>query len=112
ASSSTCPRKLFNLSRTEDVRRYVVRRRVLKSGKKDRLKAPKVQRLMTPKIKARRAKKAKDAIAKVRASAAERREYLRLIASHRRALRQRDHSKKHTHKVHTQRAEVAAFQKK
>lgn len=105
-------RKLFNLSRSDDVRKYVVRRRVTKAGKKDRMKAPKIQRLITPKIKARRYQKAQSALEHVRRSAAERREYLRLIASHRRALRQRDHAKKHTRKVHTQRTEVAAFQKK
>lgn len=105
-------RKLFNLSRNDDVRKYVVRRRVSKAGKKDRLKAPKIQRLITPTIKARRAKKAAVLIEKVRKSAEERREYLKTIASHRRSLRHRAHSKKHSRKVAAQKIEVAAFQKR
>ncbi|XP_055386197.1 40S ribosomal protein S6 [Condylostylus longicornis] len=42
-------RKLYNLSKEDDVRRYVVRRPLPeKDGKKARSKAPKIQRLVTP----------------------------------------------------------------
>jgi len=42
-------RKLFNLSKEDDVRQYVLRRPVVgKEGKKPRTKAPKIQRLVTP----------------------------------------------------------------
>merc|ERR1712055_1246265 len=42
-------RKLFNLSKEDDVRQYVVRRPLPeKEGKKPRTKAPKIQRLVTP----------------------------------------------------------------
>jgi len=41
-------RKLFNLSKDDDVRRFVIRRRIDKDGKKPRFKAPKIQRLVTP----------------------------------------------------------------
>ena len=42
-------RKLFNLSKEDDVRQYVVRRPLpAKEGKKARTKAPKIQRLVTP----------------------------------------------------------------
>jgi len=42
-------RKLFNLSKEDDVRQYVVRRPLeQKPGKKARTKAPKIQRLITP----------------------------------------------------------------
>jgi len=42
-------RKLFNLSKEDDVRKYVVRRELpVKEGKKKRTKAPKIQRLVTP----------------------------------------------------------------
>lgn len=42
-------RKLFNLSKQDDVRQYVVKRPLpQKDGKKQRFKAPKVQRLITP----------------------------------------------------------------
>eukprot|EP00800_Vazella_pourtalesii_P014079 TRINITY_DN3481_c0_g1_i1.p1 TRINITY_DN3481_c0_g1~~TRINITY_DN3481_c0_g1_i1.p1 ORF type:complete len:247 (+),score=51.24 TRINITY_DN3481_c0_g1_i1:71-811(+) len=42
-------RKLYNLSRNDDVRKYVLKRPLpLKEGKKQRFKAPKIQRLITP----------------------------------------------------------------
>lgn len=43
-------RKLFNLTKEDDVRKYVIRREVpsKKEGKKARSKAPKIQRLVTP----------------------------------------------------------------
>ena len=45
ASSS---RKLFNLSKENDVRQYVVRKPLNKEGTNPRTKAPKIQRLITP----------------------------------------------------------------
>ncbi|CAD2216853.1 small subunit ribosomal protein S6e [Angomonas deanei] len=103
-------RKLFNLGRDADLSKVVVRRRVTKEGKKDRLKSPKIQRLITPKIKARRAKKATLMIAKVRKSAEERRAYLKTVAAERRSRRQRYHAKSHNKKVALQNAEVKAMQ--
>jgi len=41
-------RKLFNLSKKDDVRQYVIRRQIVKEGKKPTTKAPKIQRLVTP----------------------------------------------------------------
>ena len=41
-------RRLFNLSKDDDVRKYVVRREITKEGKKPYSKAPKIQRLVTP----------------------------------------------------------------
>jgi len=42
-------RKLFNLSKEDDVRKYVVRRPLkAKEGKKEKFRAPKIQRLITP----------------------------------------------------------------
>jgi small subunit ribosomal protein S6e len=42
-------RKLFNLSKEDDVRKYVVRRPLkIKEGKKEKFRAPKIQRLITP----------------------------------------------------------------
>uniref|UniRef100_UPI00358FDC1B small ribosomal subunit protein eS6 n=1 Tax=Myxine glutinosa TaxID=7769 RepID=UPI00358FDC1B len=43
-------RKLFNLSKEDDVRQYVVRRPIIREGKKPRSKAPKIQRLVTPRV--------------------------------------------------------------
>ncbi|ELW64178.1 Epithelial cell-transforming sequence 2 oncogene-like protein [Tupaia chinensis] len=50
-----CPRasrirKLFNLSKEDDVHQYVVRKPLNKEGKKPRTKAPKIQRLVTPRV--------------------------------------------------------------
>ncbi|KAF4529005.1 hypothetical protein B566_EDAN017434 [Ephemera danica] len=42
-------RKLFNLTKEDDVRQYVIKRALPpKDGKKQRFKAPKIQRLITP----------------------------------------------------------------
>ncbi len=41
-------RKLFNLTKQDDVRKYVVKREVKKEGKKAVFKAPQIQRLVTP----------------------------------------------------------------
>merc|ERR1719473_1201709 len=42
-------RKLFNLTKDDDVRKYVIRRELpAKEGKKASTKAPKIQRLVTP----------------------------------------------------------------
>lgn len=47
-------RKLFNLSKEDDVRQYVVKRPLVpkegKESKKQRCKAPKIQRLITPSV--------------------------------------------------------------
>ncbi|XP_036135569.1 40S ribosomal protein S6-like [Molossus molossus] len=43
-------RKLFNLSKEDDVRQYVVRKPLNKEGKKPRTTAPKIQRLVTPRV--------------------------------------------------------------
>jgi small subunit ribosomal protein S6e len=53
-------RKLFNLSKEDDVRQYVIRRELpAKEGKKPRTKAPKIQRLVTPQtLQRKRHKKA------------------------------------------------------
>jgi len=41
-------RKLFNLAKNDDVRKYVIRRQIVRDGKKPTSKAPKIQRLVTP----------------------------------------------------------------
>jgi len=41
-------RKLFNLDKKDDVRKFVIRRKIEKDGKKAYFKAPKIQRLVTP----------------------------------------------------------------
>jgi len=41
-------RKLFNLTKEQDVKKFVIRRTITKEGKKPRTKAPQIQRLITP----------------------------------------------------------------
>jgi len=42
-------RKLFNLTKDDDVQQYVIRRALpVKEGKKQKYKTPKIQRLVTP----------------------------------------------------------------
>jgi len=41
-------RKLFNLEKADDVKKFVIRRQIVKDGKKPYFKAPKIQRLVTP----------------------------------------------------------------
>jgi len=41
-------RKLFNLTKEDDVRQFVIKREIKKDGKKTVTKAPKIQRLVTP----------------------------------------------------------------
>ena len=47
---SSIIRKLFNLSKEDEVRQYVVRKPLSKEGKKPRTKAPKIQHLVTPRV--------------------------------------------------------------
>ena len=67
-------RKLFNLEKTDDVRQYVIARKVTRKSGKEYRKAPKIQRLITPVVLQRkRARKAAKLSQrdKVRAEAAE-----------------------------------------
>ena len=88
-------RKLFNLGNDDDVRRYVVRRKVEKAGKKIRFKAPKVQRLVTKKTKANRVKKLKARRASIQHSAELRRTFLHDLSKERMAHRQRKNARAH-----------------
>nr|BAN20299.1 ribosomal protein S6 [Riptortus pedestris] len=75
-------RKLFNLSKEDDVRQYVIKRPLpLKEGQtKQRFKAPKIQRLITPVVLQR--KRHRIALKKKRAERRkeEAREYAKLLA--------------------------------
>lgn len=90
-------RKLFNLSKEDDVRKYVIRRELpVKEGKpapkKPKTKAPKIQRLVTPiTLQRKRHRKAlnKRRIAANKEKAAE---YAKLLAKSRKEERERKHS--------------------
>merc|ERR1712055_1068400 len=83
-------RKLFNLSKEDDVRQYVVRRPLPeKEGKKAKSKAPKIQRLVTPVVlqrkRARFALKKKRVTNKREAHA----EYMKLLAQRMKEAKER-----------------------
>ena len=82
-------RQLFGLGQKDDVRSFVVRRKVEKEGKKPRMKAPKIQRLITPVVQARRAAKVSARIATMKVSQDQRKEFLQTMAAQRMATRQR-----------------------
>ena len=83
-------RKLFNLTKDDDVRQYVVRRPLpVKEGKKPRTKAPKIQRLVTPVVlqrKRHRLALKKKRAAKRREDAAE---YAKLLAQRMKEAKER-----------------------
>jgi len=86
-------RKLFNLSKEDDVRKYVVRKPLkAKEGKKEKFRAPKIQRLITPlRLQRKRrilsAKKAKVELHKLQAN-----EYAKLLAQYVKEKRERKRS--------------------
>jgi len=86
-------RKLFNLSKEDDVRKYVVRKPLkAKEGKKEKFRAPKIQRLITPlrlqrKRRVLAAKKAKVNLHKLQAN-----EYAKLLAIYMKEKRERKRS--------------------
>merc|ERR1712029_1148386 len=74
-------RRLFNLTKEDDVRQYVVRRPLPeKEGKKSKSKAPKIQRLVTPVVLQR--KRARNALKKKRMEKKrdDKAEYAKLLA--------------------------------
>lgn len=88
-------RKLFNLSKEDDVRQFVIRRKLaVKEGKKPQTKAPKIQRLVSP-VSLRR-KKHRLALKKQRFTAQkdQKAEYTKLLTQIRKDKRQALLSKK------------------
>lgn len=90
-------RKLFNLSKEDDVRQYVVRRPLaVKEGKKPKTKAPKIQRLVTPLVvqrKRHRLALKKRRSAKKRDEAAE---YAKLLATRIKEAKERKAERRRT----------------
>merc|ERR1712083_887678 len=83
-------RKLFNLSKEDDVRQYVIKRPLSgKEGKKPKSKAPKIQRLITPAVLQR--KRHKKAIKRNRSikSKEEKAEYAKLLAMRQKEAREK-----------------------
>eukprot|EP01004_Peranema_trichophorum_P005673 NODE_4524_length_1154_cov_319.962173_g4006_i0.p1 GENE.NODE_4524_length_1154_cov_319.962173_g4006_i0~~NODE_4524_length_1154_cov_319.962173_g4006_i0.p1 ORF type:complete len:336 (-),score=108.82 NODE_4524_length_1154_cov_319.962173_g4006_i0:73-1080(-) len=87
-------RKLFNLTKEDDVRKYVLKRTIQREGKKPRTKSPKIQRLITP-ITLERKRRKRALIAKRRAKSQEEREkYQQLIARRRSLVVQKKRAKR------------------
>ncbi|XP_060067217.1 small ribosomal subunit protein eS6-like [Ylistrum balloti] len=87
-------RKLFNLTKEDDVRQYVVRRPLpQKEGKKAKTKAPKIQRLVTPVVLQR--KRHKLALKRKRASKKreDAAEYAKLLAMRMKEAKERKRSR-------------------
>lgn len=82
-------RKLFNLSKDDDVRKYVVRREVpsKKEGQKPKSKAPKIQRLVTPVALQRKRRLMALKIAKLEASKQAAAEYADLLSARKQELK-------------------------
>jgi len=103
-------RKLFNLSKEDDVRKYVIGREIpsKKEGKKPTTKAPKIQRLVTPRVlqhkrqrladKRRRAEANKDAAA----------EYAKLLAQRTKEFREKRQSALKKRRLSSQKASESA----
>ncbi|KAK3789379.1 hypothetical protein RRG08_001766 [Elysia crispata] len=88
-------RKLFNLSKDDDVRQYVVRRPLPeKEGKKAKSKAPKIQRLVTPVVLQR--KRHRNALKKKRVlrKRDEAAEYAKLLAQRMKEAKERKAERK------------------
>merc|ERR1712025_338263 len=82
-------RKLFNLSKEDDVRQYVVHRPLPeKEGKKPRSKAPKIQRLVTPARIQRKRKVLALKRQRAEKNQAQAAEYAKLLAQRQREKRQ------------------------
>lgn len=86
-------RKLFNLSKDDDVRKYVIRRVVpaKKEGKKATTKAPKIQRLVTPLSIQRRRHLRSVKMSKLQASKQAATEYAALVALRTKEAKEKRH---------------------
>ncbi|XP_053648568.1 small ribosomal subunit protein eS6 [Cherax quadricarinatus] len=95
-------RKLFNLSKQDDVRQYVIKRPLSsKDGKKPRTKAPKIQRLITPVVLQR--KRHKKALKRQRAvkNKEEKADYAKLLA-----MRQKEAKEKRQEEIRRRRSSL------
>lgn len=87
-------RKLFNLSKEDDVRQYVVKRPLPeKEGKKARVKAPKIQRLITPVVLQRKRHRLAIKKHRVEARKESEAEYAKLIVQRRKEEKLRRRSR-------------------
>lgn len=93
-------RRLFDLGREDDVRKYVVRREI--EGKKKKTKAAKIQRLITNQTLQRKRWKKNSILKKVRADIVERKKYEIRLKEYRHEQKEKaaqDSAKKHAKDV-------------
>ena len=83
-------RKMFNLSKLDDVRQYVIRRPLpVKEGKKPQFKAPKIQRLITPVVLQRKRRRRAQKIAWAKKSKEDATQYAKLLAQRAKEAREK-----------------------
>eukprot|EP00160_Parvularia_atlantis_P000382 Unigene1030_Nuclearia_a/m.3286 Unigene1030_Nuclearia_a/g.3286 ORF Unigene1030_Nuclearia_a/g.3286 Unigene1030_Nuclearia_a/m.3286 type:complete len:256 (-) Unigene1030_Nuclearia_a:76-843(-) len=87
-------RKLFNLSKEDDVRKYVIRREVpaKKEGRKAHTKAPKIQRLVTPRVLQHKRSLLAQKRRKAEANKEAATEYAHLLAQRTKEMRDKRHA--------------------
>mmetsp|Transcript_12214 Transcript_12214/g.35392 ORF Transcript_12214/g.35392 Transcript_12214/m.35392 type:complete len:251 (+) Transcript_12214:28-780(+) len=86
-------RRLFNLSKEDDVRKYVIRRELpAKEGKKPKSKAPKIQRLVTPLTLQRKRRRMAIKKQKAQRSRTDAAEYAKLLAQRTKEAREKRQS--------------------
>jgi len=101
-------RKLFNLSKEDDVRKYVIRRELpQKEGKKKRTKAPKIQRLVTPVTLQRRRREKSLKKKRTDKNKREAAEYAKLLAQ-----RKKEQKEKRQQTISKRRSQRVSQQKK
>jgi len=74
-------RKVWGLKKTDDVRQYVVRRKVTSKSGKEYTKSPKIQRLITPAVRHRKARRITLKKRRYEKSIKEASDYAQLVAS-------------------------------
>ena len=74
-------RKLFNLTKEDDVRQYVIPRKTKRPGKATVTKIPKIQRLVTPALKRRERKRVQTKLEGRKRTAALAADYKKLLAT-------------------------------
>lgn len=83
-------RKLFNLSKEDDVRQFVIRRPLpVKEGKKPKSKAPKIQRLVTPQRLQRRRRLMAEKRKRAQKNKEDQAEYHKLLAKRAKETREK-----------------------
>ncbi|XP_076032846.1 ribosomal protein S6 [Oratosquilla oratoria] len=95
-------RKLFNLTKQDDVRQYVIKRPLAgKEGKKPKSKAPKIQRLVTPVVLQRKRHKMALKRERIQKNKNEKADYAKLLA-----VRQKEAKEKRQEEIRRRRSSM------